>query len=222
MTAPNVAVSHEERGVSMGESTNAVHMPTGEELPAGFDAIYDAEAIEAHKGVHTDFVTVSQLSDDERAEIEHLREHSQEYFLSITGREPTRESFEDWLSFSPMGRTRSDQMIFRAYSGRYLAGYAHVFCRLPVQNEWTISTLVIEPAFRGHRIGTQLLAKIEEVALRSQITGINFAAVQTEDFDDNFWIVSGYTEELTRFEWTVGGTPREILINHKELEQPSA
>lgn len=195
-----------------------VRMPTGDEAPAGFEKLYaEKKTIPAQDEIKINCVIVSQLAESEYAEIEMVRERAQDYFLEITGQEPTRETFEDWLSFSQGGRTRSDQLIFRAYSGKYLTGYTHVLCGLLVHDEWTITTSVLDPSFRGQGIGLQMIAKIESVARKSNIKTINFAALPTTDSKSSFWGSAGYTTEVSRFEWTVGKIPREVIVYRKDL-----
>lgn len=196
-----------------------VKMPTGDEAPVGFEKLYAArEAIPEQGEITVNCVTVSQLAESEMAEIQHLRMRAEDFFLEMTGVEPTRETFEDWLSFSPRGLTRSDQLIFRAYSGRYLTGYAHVFCGLFGSGEWTIMTVVVDPSFRLQGIGSKMIAKAESYAQHASVHAINYAAIPTHESEGSLWGSAGYTTEISRFEWTVGLIPREVIIYRKEFD----
>lgn len=195
-----------------------VQMPTGDEAPAGFEKLYAArEAVPKQGEITVNLVTVSQLANSERAEISNLRKRAQDYFEAVGGHEATRETFEDWLAFSPSEVSRSSQLIVRAYSGRYLTGYSHVLCGLYGPDEWTILTVVVDPSFRLQGVGTKMTEKIESYARRSSVRAVNFAAVPTHDGDTSFWGSAGYTDEVSRFEWTVGSIPREVIMYRKEL-----
>jgi len=197
-----------------------VKMPTGEEAPAGFEKLYAARAAVPDQGEITiNCVTVSQLAESEKAEIQNLRNRASDYFLEVAGTTTAQETFEDWLSFAPQGLSRSDQLIVRAYSGRYLTGYAHIICGLFDHDEWAILTVAVDPSFRLQGIGTKMIVKTEAYARRSSVRAINFAAVPTREGEESFWGSAGYTTEISRFEWTIGKVPREVIVYRKVLDK---
>ena len=104
-------------------------MPTGEEPPKGFEKLYDERQSLPKAGALTiDYVSVSQLASMEKIEIEQLRKRAGKHYTEQTGKEPDSVEFEEALNFVPKDKTVSDKLIFRAYSGKYLAGYAQVIC----------------------------------------------------------------------------------------------
>ena len=193
-------------------------MPTGEEAPRGFQQLYDdAKAVPPVGEVRIDCVTVSQLSSGELLELEKMQERAKDYVVELTGREVSRETFEDWMNFTLGDTTISDKLVVRAFEGKYLTGFAQINCGVFASDEWTILILMLDPSFRLQGIGSKMVAFIERIARDSGVVAINYTAIPLRSSTPSFWESEGYTDIIDRIEWTVGDIPREVLIYRKEL-----
>jgi ribosomal protein S18 acetylase RimI-like enzyme len=195
-----------------------VHLPTGQEPPAGFEQHYMArEAVPQPGTVTIDYVYVSQLASFEKREIANMRTRASRHFEEQTGKEAPPATLDETLDFTPEGKTTSDKLVFRAYSGKYLAGYAEVICDWPSQDQWTIMTLIIDPSFRDVGIGRQLIVAIEETAKAATIAASHIFAVPTQVVDPRFWSSFGYCDEARRLSWTIGEETYDLVLLRKAL-----
>lgn len=195
-----------------------VHMPTGEEPPKGFEKLYDERRSLPKAGALTiDYVSVSQLASMEKIEIEQLRQRAGKHYTEQTGKEPDSVEFEEALNFVPKGKTVSDKLIFRAYSGKYLAGYAQVICGWPNPDEWTIMALIVDPSFRNIGIGHHIIVAVEEAAKVATINTNHLYAIPTLVVAPNFWSNFGFDDEIDRFQWKIGSKTVDVLLLRKKL-----
>ena len=195
-----------------------VHLPTGDEPPAGFEKLYKArESVPPAGSLTIDSVSASQLASFEKREISNMRARAARHYEELTGKEAPEATLEETLDFVPSDKTLTDKLVFRAYSGKYLAGYAEVICDWPEQGQWTIMTLIMDPSFRDIGIGRQLVVAIEETAKSATISASHVFAVPTQVVKPRFWSNFGFTEEAARLSWKIGEETYDLVLLKKAL-----
>lgn len=195
-----------------------VHMPTGDEPPKGFEKLYaERQALPQQGALTIDYVSVSQLASMEKKELERLRIRAGKLYQERTGNDPNTATIEETLYFTPKGKTTSDKMIFRAYSGKFLAGYAQVLCGWPESDEWTVMSLTVDPSFRGIGIGRQVVVAIEEAAKAAAVTANHIYAIPTMVVNENYWDNLGFDTRTDSFQWEIGDEKYDLYMVHKAL-----
>ncbi|MDR3037253.1 MAG: GNAT family N-acetyltransferase [Coriobacteriales bacterium] len=189
-------------------------LPTGDEPPKGFESVMAAKP--QTNGLRIDCAFISQLHRSEILEIEALRALALANVGSLVGLTNEIISFDHEISLLP-GKQASDKLMFRAYRGKVLVGYALVVIGWPNPSEWVIQHLVINPEFRLQGIGTDIVKKIEDFAQRSEVDAASLFAIPLEERGTRFWEDIGYCVETGRHPLTFDGLDHELIVYRKEL-----
>lgn len=189
-------------------------LPTGEEPPKGFESVKKT-ADQADEPYHN-CAFISQLAKIEFAEIEAMRKLAFARIVSYTGLTNEIISFEKEISLLP-GKAASDKLLFRAYRGKQLVGYALVVIGWPNTGDWVIQHLVIHPEYRLQGIGSSIVRKIEDFAQRSEVEAMNIFAIPMEESGAVFWQDLDYTIEASRHPIKVANLDHELIVYRKEL-----
>ena len=189
-------------------------LPTGEEPPKGFESVKKTPCPD--DGLRHDCVFISQLAKIEFAEIEAMRKLAFARIISYTGLTNEIIPFEREVSLLP-GKEASDKLLFRAYGGKQLVGYALVVIGWPNTGDWVIQHLVIHPEYRLQGIGSAIVRKIEDFAHRSEVEAMNIFAIPMEESGAVFWQDLGYTTEAGRHPIKVADLDHELIVYRKEL-----
>jgi GNAT superfamily N-acetyltransferase len=199
-------------------------LPTGEEPPRGYESILNKKI--QVDDLRVDCAFISQLARIEFAEIEAMRKRAFSGVRSLIGLTNEVISFEREINILP-GKEASDKLLFRAYQGKTLVGYALVVIGWPDKGGWVIQHLVINPEFRLQGIGSTIVRKVEKFALNSEVEATGIFAIPLEERGARFWQDMGYAVESGRrpikisdlnHELILHRDPdRELLIYRKEL-----
>ncbi|MDR1185621.1 MAG: GNAT family N-acetyltransferase, partial [Coriobacteriales bacterium] len=111
----------------------------------------------------------------------------------------------------------SDKLLFRAYQGKTLIGYALVVIGWPDKGAWVIQHLVINPEFRLQGVGTAVVRKAEKFALNSEVEATRIFAIPLEERGTRFWQDMGYTAETERHPIKIAKLDHDLIIYGKEL-----
>jgi GNAT superfamily N-acetyltransferase len=189
-------------------------LPTGEEPPKGYESILHRRP--QVDGLRVDCAFISQLAKIELVEIEAMRKRAFSGISSLVGLTSEVISFEREISILP-STDASDKLLFRAYQGKALAGYALVVIGWPEQSGWVIQHLVIDPKFRLQGVGSTIVRKVEKFALNSEVEMTELFAIPLEEKGRLFWQDLGYVEETKRRTVTIGNLKQKPVIYRKEF-----
>ena len=189
-------------------------LPTGEEPPKGFESLMGNKPL--IDGLRVDCAFVSQLAKIELCEIETMRKLALSGINMLVGLTNEVISFEEEISILP-GKEASDKLLFRAYWGKDLTGYALVVFNWPYKGAWVIQHLVIHPNFRLKGIGSSIVARIENFAHRSEVEATSIFAVPLEERGVQFWQDLGYTFESSRQPIRLADLDHELVLYSKKL-----
>jgi GNAT superfamily N-acetyltransferase len=189
-------------------------LPTGEEPPRGYESILSKKPQVA--GLRVDCAFISQLAKIERAEIEAMRKRAFSGVGSLVGLTDEVTSFEQEINILP-GKEASSKLLFRAYQDKTLTGYALVVIGWPDKSGWVIQHLIIDPEFRLKGVGSTIVRKVEEFALRSEVEATGLFAIPLEERGVRFWQDLGYSAENERSPVKVAGLDRSPIIFRKDL-----
>jgi GNAT superfamily N-acetyltransferase len=189
-------------------------LPTGEEPPKGYESLISESPLNGELRVNCAFI--SQLAKIEIAEVEAMRRQAFSGVESLIGLAHKPDSFEREMRFLP-DKEDSDKLLFRAYRNKTLVGYALVVIGWPCKGEWVIQHLVINPDFRLQGVGSAIVRKVEDYAVRSEVEATSLFAIPLEKKGANFWQNIGYTVEAGRHPIKIGSIDRELIIYRKEL-----
>ncbi|MCL1846490.1 MAG: GNAT family N-acetyltransferase [Coriobacteriia bacterium] len=189
-------------------------LPTGEEPPKGFESLMRNRSM--IDGLRVDCAFVSQLAKIEFSEIETMRKLALSGINMLVGLTNEVISFEEEISILP-GKEASDKLLFRAYWGKDLTGYALVVFNWPQKGAWVIQHLVIHPDFRLQGIGSSIVARIENFALRSEVEATSIFAIPLEERGVQFWQSLGYVFESGRQPIKIADLDHELVLYSKNL-----
>jgi ribosomal protein S18 acetylase RimI-like enzyme len=189
-------------------------LPTGEEPPRGYESILNKK--KPVEDIRVDCAFISQLARIELAEIEAMRKRAFAGISSLVGLTNEVISFEREISILP-GKEASDKLLFRAYQGKTLVGYALVVIGWPDKGDWVIQHLIIDPGFRLRGIGSNIVKKAEKFALNSEVEAARIFAIPLEERGARFWQDMGYVIESGRPPIKIANLDHELLIYRKEL-----
>lgn len=159
---------------------------------------------------------LSQLAAIELSEINAMRQLAFSNVTNLTGLTNTFVSFEREVNLLP-GKEASDKLLFRAYKGHVLIGYALVVIGWPQPGEWVIQHLVINPNYRLQGVGSSIIEKIEAFALRSEVASDRIFAIPLEERGTIFWQSLGYKVESSRQLIKIEELDHELIVYRKEL-----
>jgi len=191
-----------------------VPLPTGEEPPKGYESLMTAKPND--DGVSVDCVFISQLAQIEYAEIEAMRKLAFVGIDTLVGLTNDVISFEREINILP-GKENSDKLLFRAHIGKVLTGYALVVMGWPQKDSWVIQHLVINPEYRLKGVGSSIVARIENFAIRSEVEAARIYAIPLEESGEQFWKRLGYTVETARLPLKTTELDHELVLFRKEL-----
>lgn len=196
-------------------------LPTGQEKPKGYEAVYEDDARNSVL-VSIDCVLASQLSSSEIGELKELRTRALEPAarrLQIPFEEFT---FEREINLWPEGKTLSDKMVFRYYRSGELCGYALVIIGWPHSDEWAIQHLIIEPSMALQGIGSAIVKTVERYAYDSTAVATSMVAIPVEpDKGGSFWTMLGYADESGRKTIRVRDKDYDVILYRKTMTEPT-
>jgi|GEM_PF-1605779 len=196
----------------------ATTLPTGQEKPKGYEAVYAADA-KSNVTISSDCVLASQLSQSELAEIAELRTRALKAASDRLGVGYEDFTFEREVNLWPEGKTLSDKMIFRYYREGALRGYALVVIGWPAAGEWAIQHLIIDPDMTRQGIGSAIVEKIERFARDSTAVATSMVAVPIEPGDGgSFWNSLGYSDESSRRTVRLRDKNYDVILYRKKLD----
>jgi ribosomal protein S18 acetylase RimI-like enzyme len=166
--------------------------------------------------LRVDTVLLSQLARVELSEIEALRSRALASIESLIGMTNKPLSFEREMNVIP-DKATSDKLLFRAYRGTVLVGYALVVIGWPSVGEWVIQHMIIDPDFRLLGIGSSIVRAIEEFADASEVEATSIFAIPLQESGTSFWNNMGYVDETSRHPITIGGLDHELVVYRKKL-----
>jgi len=189
-------------------------LPTGEEPPKGYESLIRKKPLKDE--VQIDCAFISQLAKIELKEIESMRRLAFSGVSELAGLTNEVLPFDQELDVLP-NTEASDKLLFRARKNKSLIGYALVVTRWPHKDEWVIQHLIVHPKHRSQGVGTSLVKKIENYALRSEVKATRILAVPVEESGSLFWHNNGYLDESGRLPINVDGLDHELITYRKEL-----
>jgi GNAT superfamily N-acetyltransferase len=190
------------------------NLPTGEEPRKGFEALAQAKTGDAIR-VHGTFL--SQLATSELHELEALRrksfERAREHYIGLSN-EP--QSFEVECNIID-GKSASDKMLFRAWWGHDLVGYALLVIGYPANGQWLIQHMIIDPDIRLQGVGTALIDAVEHYAQDAALPSNHMFAIPLQKSGIDFWEQRGYHPCSTPQVVRVDMLDHEVNVFQKEL-----
>ena len=154
---------------------------------------------------------VVALSDADLAEIHDLRTRALDFFAEVGDPPPTPESFQADLDDLPEGFTRQDEVIYRAYLGGRVAGYAEVLRGFAHAEQWIIGIALVDTALRGQGVGKALVAAIAEDARAAGAASLAAGVIATRERSLAFWAREGFTTEVRRRPIVIDGVDTEVV-----------
>lgn len=160
---------------------------------------------------------VVSLRDEDCAEIHELRTRALDYFAEVDDPPPTPETFQADLDYLPEGYTRRDEIVYRAYRGVRLAGYAEVLRGFAHPEQWMIGIVLVDAGSRGQGIGRAIVAAIAEDAFAAGARSLAAGVVAARERSIAFWVREGFTTEVRRRPLLMGGVETEVVRLERRL-----
>lgn len=132
------------------------------------------------------------LTESELPDLQSLLERGSDLFLLTENRRPTAtEAREEWEAV-PSGTPRSHKHVIGLFAPA-LVGVVEVVRDWPRPGTWNIGLLLLDPAIRRRRAGTQTFGAIEAWAARSGADRIRITVMPVNTGALAFWQRLGFT-----------------------------
>jgi GNAT superfamily N-acetyltransferase len=106
-----------------------------------------------------------------------LFERGGDYFDIATGRRPDPDEAPRAFVAGPPAKAVDDKRIIGIFTGRELVGVLDAITDWPGTGDWTMGMLLLDPAHRGHGLGTLVLEAYERWAAAEGAVRLHTALV---------------------------------------------
>lgn len=158
------------------------------------------------------------LTETDLAEVHDLRLRAADFFAEVGDPPPTPATLQDSLHDVPAGYTRADEVLFRAYRGGRLLGYAHVLRGYAHPQQWIIGLALVDRAERGAGIGRALVEAVAQAARAHGARSLAAAVIVTRERSLRFWRREGFSREAKRGPITVAGVATAFVRLERDLD----
>jgi GNAT superfamily N-acetyltransferase len=131
---------------------------------------------------------VAGLRADHAPDVQSLYERCNDYHLTHEGTPTRPNAGVEELTSAPPGRSLEDKFPFGIYTldGELIA-YLELFRDYPVDGEWWIGLLMLDPKMRRRGLGSQIVRAASAWAASSGANAIQLAVLETDVAAQSFW-----------------------------------
>jgi RimJ/RimL family protein N-acetyltransferase len=133
-----------------------------------------------------------ELTQSDLGTLQALLERSSDFYVIHEGRPPTATEARDEWDALPSGKLRSDKDVIGLFSPD-LVGVVEVLRDWPRPRTWSIGFLLLDPAVRRRRAGTQTVSAIDAWAARSGADRLRVGVLPANAAALAFWQRLGFT-----------------------------
>jgi GNAT superfamily N-acetyltransferase len=134
-----------------------------------------------------------ELTQSDLQLLQSLLARAGDYFVLHENRGPTATEAHDEWDVVPSGKPRSDKHVIGLFSPD-LVGVAEVLRDWPRPRIWNIGLLLLDPAVRRRRAGTQTVSAIDAWAARSGADRLRVSVLPANAGALEFWQRLGFTD----------------------------
>lgn len=158
------------------------------------------------------------LTEADLAEVHDLRLRAADFFDEVGDPPPTPATLQDSLHDVPVGYTRAHEVLFRAYRGGRLLGYAHVLRGYAHPGQWIIGLALVDASERGAGVGRALVDAVALAARAHGARSLAAAVIVSRERALRFWRREGFSREAKRGPLTVAGVATAFVRLERDLD----
>ncbi|MDW4499257.1 GNAT family N-acetyltransferase [Sulfitobacter sp. D35] len=121
-----------------------------------------------------------------------LARRAADYVRLDTGRDPDAAYITEFFEDLPPGGNASDLMTLGIVTDDTLAGLLGMARGYETESDWWIGLLLLDPKYRGRRLGAAVLAEIRRRARAEGIAALKLAVLRTNPRGLAFWQAHGF------------------------------
>ncbi len=134
-----------------------------------------------------------------------------DYVMLESGQAPDTSQTHDFFTNAPPGIDPATTLRLGLFENGLLIAIAEVAFGYPNTDDAYIGLLLLDPAYRGRRLGQQMLEHVFTAAKDRQATRILIAVLEENSKAHRFWSNMGFVEEMR-------GQPKQIgLKSHVQI-----
>lgn len=161
------------------------------------------------------FLKLLTLQDEYTLQL--LCERCSDYYSIVEGTFPDKNASLDILRDLPPNKSYDDKFVFGIFNDNArLVGVIDLVRNYPVEGEWIIGLLMIDPIERGKGLGKEVHNRIKEWALKSKAEKLRIGVVEDNEEAYHFWSKLGYLE-IKRTNMRFGNKDKVVIIMNYQL-----
>lgn len=139
--------------------------------------------------------TIRSISLIDLDNVEKLCNKCLDYFLLASGMPPTKEEVESIFTDLPPGKSNEDKFVLGIYGfENELTGIIDIVKNYPVDGEWILGLLLIEPSRRGCGLGRTVHEALVGWAKDLGAKFLRIGYVENNNMAAKFWASLGYSK----------------------------
>jgi len=158
-----------------------------------------------------------RLTEKDAPELQRLLERCYDYFEMVEGRRPKGDAALRELRTAPPGVPLENLVPLGLFSANgAMAGMILVLRHYRRQNQWYVSLQLLEPKWRGRRVGGDVYLAFEAWAKTEKADSILLSVVDANKRASHFWEALGFG--LPRcYPVQAFGRKRHVLIEYEKI-----
>ena len=140
--------------------------------------------------------TIAPLTRGDRPSIQQLCERCAEYVELTTGHKPDSSEADRLYRTLPAGKSLDDKMLLGIFSvhPERLIGILEAIYNHPQADDWYLGLLLLDPAQRGHGLGTRIYRNLEQWLAEIGASTIWLSVLEANQPAYHFWQHLGFEE----------------------------
>jgi GNAT superfamily N-acetyltransferase len=156
--------------------------------------------------------TTTRLMLDDAPALQRLCERCSDYYELEGGAPTPPDAAEDVLKSLPPGKTHADKYVIGiAAPDGELVAVLDLIRDYPVEGEWWLGLLMLDPDARTVGLGSRILHEVERVVAAAGGAVIHLGVLEHNESAERFWRRHGFTESR-RQPYTSSATGRSSRV----------
>lgn len=138
---------------------------------------------------------IKRLCIDNHKVVEELCEKCSDYYVLHDGILPSKEDIVEIFTTIPPNKNYKDKFVLGIYKfDDELVGTIDIVKDYPIDGEWMLGLMLIEPQERGNRLGKIVHEALVRWAKKLGAKSFRIGVIEDNQKGANFWSILGYTK----------------------------
>jgi GNAT superfamily N-acetyltransferase len=161
---------------------------------------------------------VTRLRPEDTAALQTLLEKSSDYSQLVTGSPPGPSAAHSLLTDCPEGKTPNDKVVIGLSTEQQdLIGALDVIRDYPVEDDWWVGLLLLDPAYRGKGLGQRVYRAFEQWVNQHAARRICLGVIERNQRAYRFWRTVGFDPVERRGAKQFGNIEQVVIVMARTL-----